>query len=81
MRGGESRLCGFDEGERASWLRIRSTHLELCMGGTSYGPNGAREATNPAAADSGNGEESTVWAFFKSEYAHIAHILLEALDF
>ena len=64
MRGGESRLCGFDEGERASWLRIRSTHLELCMGGTSDGPNGAREATNPAAAGSGNGEESAVWAFF-----------------
>ena len=81
MRGGESRLCGFDEGERASWLRIRSTHLELCMGGTSYGPNGAREATNPAAAGSGNGEESAFWAFFKLEYAHIAHILLEAMDF
>jgi len=29
MRGGESRLYRFDEGERARWLRIRSTHLEL----------------------------------------------------
>ena len=66
MRGGES-LRGFDEGERASWLRIRSTHLELCMGGTSYGPNGARKATNQAAAGSGNGEERAFWAFFFSE--------------
>ena len=71
MRGGESRLCGFDEGERASWLRIRSTHLELCMGGPSYGPNGAREATNLAAAGSGNGEESAFWAFFESEYTFL----------
>ena len=63
MRGGESRLCEFDEGEHASWLRIRSTHLELCMVGTSYGPDGAREATNPAAAGSGNGEECAKLAF------------------
>ena len=81
MRGGESRLCGFDEGERASWLRIRSTHLELCIGGTSDGPNGAQEATNPATAGSGNGEESAFWAFCESEYSINQRTLLEALDF
>ena len=64
MRGGKSHLRGFDEHERASWLRIRSTHLEWCMGGTSCGPSGAPKATNPAAAGSGNGEESAFWAFF-----------------
>ena len=64
MRGGKSHLRGFDEHERASWLRIRSAHLEWCMGGTSCGPSGAPKATNPAAAGSGNGEESAVWAFF-----------------
>ena len=32
MRGGKSHLRGFDERERASWLRIRSTHLESCRG-------------------------------------------------
>ena len=58
MRGGKSHLRGFDERERASWLRIRSTHLEWCMRDTSCGPSGASKATNPAAAGSGNGEES-----------------------
>jgi hypothetical protein len=55
MRGGKSHLRGFGEHERASWLRIRSAHLEWCMGGTSCGPSGAPKATNPAAAGSGNG--------------------------
>ena len=45
MRGGKSHLRGYDEHERASWLRIRSTHLESFMGGTSCGPNGAPKAT------------------------------------
>ena len=64
MRGGKSHLRGFDERERASWLRIRSTHLEWCMGGTSCPSNGARIATNPAAAGSGNGEESALWEIY-----------------
>jgi hypothetical protein len=81
MRGGKSHLRGFGEHERASWLRIRSAHLEWCMGGTSCGPSGAPKATNPAAAGSGNGEESAFWAFFKSEYSINQRILLEALDF
>ena len=63
MRGGKSHLRGFDEHERASWLRIRSAHLEWCMGGTSCAPSGAPKATNPAAAGSGNGEESAFWTF------------------
>ena len=40
-------------------------------GGTSCGPSGAPKATNPAAAGSGNGEESTVWAFFNQNAAYI----------
>ena len=63
MRGGKSHLRGFDEHERASWLRIRSAHLEWYMGGTSCAPSGAPKATHPAAAGSGNGEESAFWAF------------------
>ena len=38
MRGGKSHLRGFDERERASWLRIRSTHLEWCMGALLAAP-------------------------------------------
>jgi len=73
MRGGKSHLRGFDEHERASWLRIGSAHLEWCMGGTSCAPSGAPKATNPAAAGSGNGEESAVWAFFNQNIGYIQY--------
>ena len=81
MRGGKSHLRGYDEHERASWLRIRSTHLEPCMRDTSCGPRGAPKNTNPAAAGSGNGEESAVWEFSTVNAPRIAHILLERLGF